>query len=232
MLRIWSVNPRSQCRTRTGYRGNLGLRLSHTWSISCRERDGETNERDELASVLYLSLPRAWRGHWQVLEDLLLPSISILQLNRSLFLLDVSPWRGLSKILRAERTIQQRKTQQVSTSYPFLINRLHYDPAVTTRWYLLEIFSASHRLPKRDRGSVWKEPSASVDNRFDQAPSHPRYWCLYPQHPHPRTLSLSAVIASSLPDLGSQIKQQTDKEERAMGRPTEREVACCEMYFS
>lgn len=39
------------------------------------------------------------------------------------------------------------------------------------------------------------------------------------QYPHLRILSLSPLIASSLSDLGEQIKQQTDKEEGASEGP-------------
>lgn len=61
------------------------------------------------------------------------------------------------------------------------------------------------------------------------------------QYPHLRILSLSPLIASSLSDLGEQIKQQTDKEEGAREGPNRvklqkkkkkrRRVACNEIHF-
>lgn len=47
---VESVNPRSRCRTQTGYWKDLGLGLSQTWSISCRGRDGK-RERGRWVSL-------------------------------------------------------------------------------------------------------------------------------------------------------------------------------------
>lgn len=58
------------------------------------------------------------------------------------------------------------------------------------------------------------------------------------QYPHLRILSLSPLIASSLSDLGEQIKQQTDKEEGASEGPNrvklqkkKKRVACNDIHF-
>lgn len=61
--------------------------------------------------------------------------------------------------------------------------------------------------------------STAGHDPFDQGLSQPWHHHLPPNpRPHLHILSLSGLIASSLSDLGKQIKQQTDKEEGARER--------------
>lgn len=78
--------------------------------------------------------------------------------------------------------------------------------------------------------------STAGHDPFDQGLSQPCHQRLFSPPPHLHILSLSGLIASSLSDLGKQIKQQTDKEEgageRAGGKGEQRGEACHEMHFS
>lgn len=124
------VNPRSQCRTQRGYWRDLGLGLSQTWSISCCGRDGK-RERKRWVSLCGVAIsPQSLV--WEcagVTRSLALSPINILQLTCSSlsFFLCLSLTACIEDSERLEMKLD--KPQQFSKSYPFLINRMHCDPA-------------------------------------------------------------------------------------------------------
>ena len=125
-----SVNPRSQCRTQRRYWRDLGLGLSQTWSISCRGRDGK-RERERWVSLCGVAIsPQSlvWECKGVTRSPALSP-INILQLTCTL--LSLSLCLSLTACIEGSERLEMKldKPQQVSKSYPFLINRMHCDPA-------------------------------------------------------------------------------------------------------